>query len=183
MPVVHFMRRVRRADTPGDQYDGATSVPICGVNLGSAYGPQRTRDKDRVTCKKCKKCRKKLGLNEPETLKSPKARVRPTAWDHLDALEDQESAPEAVETPVPLPVPVVATPVLLPPTSQRERVLRDRIAIIFFHLMRSHLGVDTVVSIADMASRHVTGPGIDINLEERARALADLILAPERPAV
>lgn len=186
-PAVHHVRRVRRTDSWGDEYNERVPTLSCGRTVYS--DTVTTTKKDKVTCKRCLAA---LGIEPKADLgPAPKAKKpgRPTAWDHVleDDVPEPAPAPDAPK-PEPAPQPLVPAPTPRPTTPQpapwtgnrtAQDRLRDRIAIIFFHLMRSHLGVEQVNEIARMASLGVTGPGIWLDLEERSRALADLVIRPE----
>jgi hypothetical protein len=129
-------------------------------------------------------------------------RPRSTAWDHIDAIPEENAGsdpPVVVEQPPEVPATdyarqaevawngavdtvVAANPTLGAPaparTARTDAVVR-RVSLIFYHLMRSHLGVDQVNQIADWASRGVTGSGLFPDLQARAEELARLVVEQE----
>lgn len=188
MPVLHFERRKYRPDGFGGR--DSERAPACG---SSAASIKYTRAKASVTCKKC---RCKLGLDGISAGAAPKMNGgRPTAWDHLDAPVMDDGQVEEVEVYEPEPVealldepPILASlppapetppPVLISTTPEQR--MRHRVALIFFHLMRSHLGAEVVAQIAEMCAAGSMGPGreYDGDLMPRAERLADLVLSPD----
>ncbi len=188
MPVLHYERRKYQDDADGyGRY--STRVPACGRNASNVL---YTRKKNEVTCQRC---RRKLGIETagpfPAEMMRGRPRGRPTAWDRLDASEIDDGAGVELEDE---PVDVVPDPVVEPreeetataptgvlSTTPRDR-LRHRIALVFFHLMRGHLGAHVVAEIANMSRRGITGPGRDYDfLMPQAERLADSILSPDEP--
>jgi hypothetical protein len=99
-------------------------------------------------------------------------------------MDDSQPVPTAPPDPVveprvdPEPTPVQT--VLTPSPSERRR---HRVTLIFYHLMRSHLGVAVVENIAEMCARGVVGPGQYDDLMRIAEQCAARVLegAPNDP--
>jgi len=172
--VIHYERR----RTEPDNYGGRIfvgSVPFCATR--PSYDDVRfnrsklTRVKDRVTCRRC---RAKLGLSETAPVLPPKSRARKTSWERLGAIggEDESTTPKPPMPRKPAP------PVAPPPSVANDELVRHRITRVFFYLMRSHLGVDEVIGIANRARV----PGVNItdfkDLMARAEQLAQTIIGP-----
>jgi len=184
--AVHYGRRVR--DEGSGEMIATTKCKTDGEFI------EVTRRKEQVTCKRCLR---KLVL---ESEQAPiKRRNRPvTAWDHLDAIPDDHTPveepeevdvlPEPTPDPEPAPTHVFAGAAVgsapnvfrLP---ERDPVVH-RVALVFFNLMRLHLGVEQVTQLAEMASHGVVGQGrlLD-NMMPLCEQLARLVLDPPQLVV
>jgi hypothetical protein len=170
--VIHYERRLTEPDNYGGRlYLG--SVPFCATR--PSYDDVRfnrsklTRVKDRVTCRRCR-----VRLDLPAQAPPTKSKGRKTSWERLGAIgEDESTAPkQPMQRKPALPVAPSVT------TSGNDDLVRRRITFVFFYLMRSHLGVEEVIGIANRARI----PGVNImdfkDLMARAEQLAQTIMQP-----
>lgn len=154
--VVHFGQKHYTRDEWGVRQPVIATA--CSVSANWAV---TTRKMEEVTCKRCLR---KIG-GPPVMAPEQKEPARPTAWDRLDALDGA------------LPTPEVQSPTAPDVPSDPER----RIALVFFHLMRRHLGIDAVTQIVALARQGVTSSDPeDHDLETRAARYAKLLLNSTR---
>jgi len=170
--VIHYERRRTQPDNYGGRFY-VGSVPFCAAH--PSYDDVRfhhsnlTRVKDRVTCRRC---RAKLGLSETAPVLPPKSKGRKTSWERLGAIggEDESTTPKPPMQRKPALPSAVAT-------SGNDELVRRRITLVLFYLMRSHLGVEEVVGIANRARISVNITDFK-DLMARAEQLAQTIMQP-----
>ena len=158
--VVHFGRRVSSYDSSYDRSAYSTKCDVNGEYISV------TRKKADVTCKRCLRL---LGIEPTAKPRVSTPKRTGTAWDLIDAIEDDTVTPEPaaepaeVEVSLPEPMPEPAAPVnalaLHIRTQTEDEQLAHRLALVFFHLMRSALGAEQVANLVELARRGVTGQG------------------------